>query len=131
MGHKRKKKSAFVAWLEYALLRTVCAIVNAIPYRMACAFAHGGAWVLVRCIGFKRKRTLDRIRSVFPDKTSKEALAIATSSLANILLNAVGEKDAYQKDLEQALAALAAFLVLRPEFRAMRGAADLLESREQ
>ena len=90
MGHKRKKKkSAFVAWIEYALLRTVCAIVNTIPYRMACAFARGGAWVLVHCIGFKRKRTLDRIRSVFPDKTIKEALAIATSSLANILLNAV------------------------------------------
>ena len=89
MSHKRKKKSAFVAWLEYALLRTVCAIVNAIPYRMACSFARGGAWVLVRCIGFKRKRTLDRIRSVFPDKTGKEALAIATASLANILLNAV------------------------------------------
>ena len=89
MSHKRKKKSAFVAWLEYALLRTVCAIVNAIPYRMACSFARGGAWMLVRCIGFKRKRTLDRIRSVFPDKTGKEALAIATASLANILLNAV------------------------------------------
>ena len=89
MGHKRKRKSVFGAWCEYAVLRTMCAIVNAIPYRMACAIARGGAWVLVHCIGFKRKRTLDRIRSVFPDKTSKEALAIATVSLANILLNAV------------------------------------------
>lgn len=89
MGLKRKKKSTFVAWLEYALLRTMCAIVNAIPYRLACAFARGTAWMLVRCLGFRRARTIERIRSVFPEKTDKEALAIATASLANILLNAV------------------------------------------
>ena len=67
MSLKRKKKSALVAWLEYAMLRATCAVVNAIPYRLACAFARGAAWTLVRCLGFKRKRTIGRIRSVFPD----------------------------------------------------------------
>ena len=89
MSLKRKKKSALVAWLEYAMLRATCAVVNAIPYRLACAFARGAAWTLVRCLGFKRKRTIGRIRSVFPDKSEKEALSIATASLANILMNAI------------------------------------------
>ena len=89
MGHTRKKKSALVAWVEYGALRCVCAVVNAIPYRLACALARGAAWTLVRVFGFQRARTLDRIRSVFPDKSAKEALWIATVSLANIFLNAV------------------------------------------
>ena len=89
MGHKRKRKSAFAVWIEYAALRSACAVVNAIPYRMACALARGTAWTLVRVLGFQRARTLARIQAVFPGKTRKDALAIATSSLANILQNAV------------------------------------------
>ena len=89
MGHKRKRKSAFAVWIEYAVLRSAYAVVNAIPYRMACALARGTAWTLVRVFGFQRARTLARIQAVFPGKTRKDALAIATSSLANILQNAV------------------------------------------
>ncbi len=89
MGHKRKRKSAFGAWCEYAVLRTMCAIVNAIPYRLACALARGCAWMFVRIFGFQRARTYARIREVFPDKSPKEVRRIAVFSLANILQNAV------------------------------------------
>ena len=89
MGRKRKRKSAAVAWLEHAALRTTCAVVNAIPYRLACALARGTAWTLVCLLGFQRARTYARIREVFPDKSTKEVRRIAVFSLANILQNAV------------------------------------------
>ena len=89
MGHKRKRKSAFTAWIEYAALRTACAVVNAIPYRLACALARGAAWTLVRLLGFQRARTYARIKNVFPGKSAKEIKRIAVFSLANILQNAV------------------------------------------
>ena len=89
MGHKRKRKSAFGAWCEYAALRMMCAVVNAIPYRLACALARGSAWMFVRLFGFQRARTYARIKEVFPDKSPKEVRRIAVFSLANILQNAV------------------------------------------
>lgn len=85
---KRKKKSKFGCLCEYAALRTCCALVNAIPYGLACAGARGLASVAVTC-GFQKKRTLARIRECFPEKTRREALAIAKFSLANVLMNAV------------------------------------------
>ena len=89
MGRKRKRKSAAAAWLEYAALRTTCAVVNAIPYRLACALARGTARTLVCILGFQRARTYARIKEVFPDKSPKEVRRIAVFSLANILQNAV------------------------------------------
>ena len=89
MGHKRKKKSAFASWCEYAALRAMCAVVNIVPYRLACAIARGMAWTLVSVFRFKRARTFARIKEVFPDKTSNDCKRIAVYSLANILQNAV------------------------------------------
>ena len=82
------KKSNFRYRLEYAALRTVCALVNAIPYRLACALATGTANLAVTC-GFKKARTLERIQSCFPEKTRAEAIALAKQSLANVLMNAI------------------------------------------
>ena len=82
------KKSNFRYRLEYAALRTVCALVNAIPYRLACALATGTADLAVTC-GFKKARTLERIQSCFPEKTRAEAIALAKQSLANVLMNAI------------------------------------------
>ena len=67
----------------------MCAVVNAIPYRLACALARGAAWMFVRLFGFQRARTYARIKEVFPDKSPKEIRRIAVFSLANILQNAV------------------------------------------
>ena len=83
-----RKKSRFACLCEYALLRTACGVVNAIPYPVACGLARALASVAVSC-GFKKKRTLERIRGCFPEKSRAEALAIAKFSLANVLLNAV------------------------------------------
>ena len=82
-------KSRAAINLEYAALRTVQIVLNAIPYSLAQALASRFAWVLVVIFGFKRKRTFTRIRSVFPEKSESEVRQIAVSSLANIFLSAV------------------------------------------
>jgi len=69
---------------EYAALRGVCGLVNAVPYPLAMAMARGLAFLAFRIFGFKRKRTLARIHSVFPEKSKREATTIATRSLQNI-----------------------------------------------
>ena len=74
---------------EYALLRTACAVVNAIPYPLACALARGFAWFLVDVVRFQRRRTFDRIRGCFPGMTDCEVHRIAVMSLSNVLMSAV------------------------------------------
>ena len=82
-------KSRFAVNVEYGTLRVVCALVNAIPYPLAMAAARGLGWTLFRVFGFKRARTLARIRSVFPAMSEKEATAVAVRSLQNILQTGV------------------------------------------
>jgi len=78
-------KSALSVNLEYFALRGVCAFVNAIPYSLAMAGARGLGWMLFRIIGFKRRRTLERIRGVFLGMSEREAVAVAVRSLQNLL----------------------------------------------
>ena len=82
-------KSSIAINSEYFLLRFFCAVVNAIPYPLAMAAARGLGRMAFSVFGFKRKRTLERIRGVFPEKSEKEAKAIAVRSLQNILQTAV------------------------------------------
>ena len=82
-------KSKRAALTEYALLRGACAVVNAIPYPLACALARGFAWFLVEIVRFKRKRTFKRIKGCFPEKTHSEVRRIAIMSLSNVLMSAV------------------------------------------
>ena len=82
-------KSKRAALTEYALLRGACAVANAIPYPLACRLARGFAWFLVEIVRFKRKRTFERIKSCFPEKTHKEVRRIAIMSLSNVLMSAV------------------------------------------
>ena len=82
-------KSSFAINSEYFLLRFFCAVVNAIPYALAMKIARGLGWTAFSVFGFKRRRTLTRIRGVFPEKSEKEAKAIAVRSLQNILQTAV------------------------------------------
>ena len=82
-------KSALAVNAEYFTLRFFCGLVNAIPYSLAMAAARGLGWTAFSIFGFKRKRTLARIRSVFPEKTEREVKAIAVRSLQNILQTAV------------------------------------------
>lgn len=75
--------------LEYCALRAVCAIVNVVPYRAAMATARLLGLLAVRVFRFKRRRTIDRITSVFPEKSRGEAVSIAVKSLQNVLMTAV------------------------------------------
>ena len=76
-------------FLEYILLRAVCAFVNAIPYPLAMAAARGFGGFAFRVCGFKRARTLARIRAVFPAKGEREVVSIAVRSLQNVLQTGV------------------------------------------
>ena len=81
-------KSKLAINCEYGVLRFFCGVVNLVPYGCACFIARTlarGAFAA----GFKRKRTLGRIRSVFPGISDKDAKRIAVSSLANVLQTAV------------------------------------------
>ena len=91
-------KSPIAINSEYLLLRFFCGLVNAIPYPLAMALARGLGWTAFAVFGFKRRRTLDRIRSVFPEKCKREAKAIAVRSLQNILQTAVEMMRAPQLD---------------------------------
>lgn len=82
-------KSTLVINLEYFTLRFVCGLVNAIPYPLAMSLARGLGWTAFTVFGFKRRRTLDRIRGVFPETGAREAKAIAVRSLQNILQTGV------------------------------------------
>lgn len=84
--------------LEYGALRFMCAVVNAVPYRAAMAAARLFGWAAFRVFGFKRRRTLGRIKSVFPDMSDREATAVAVSSLQNILQTGVEMMRAPQLD---------------------------------
>ena len=75
--------------LEYGALRFFCALVNAVPYPLAMSFARGLGWTCYHVLRLKRRRTDERIRSVFPDKSPKEVAAIATRSIQNILQTGV------------------------------------------
>jgi len=82
-------KSALTVNVEYGALRVACALVNFLPYRVATMLAKGLGWVQFNVLRYRRSRTLERIRSVFPEKSEKEVRAIALRSLCNVLLNAV------------------------------------------
>ena len=82
-------KSKVAINVEYGALRTACAVVNAIPYPLAMAAARGLGGLAFRVFGFKRERTLKRIREVFPGISDREANAIAVQSLQNILQTGV------------------------------------------
>ena len=82
-------KSSLAINSEYFLLRFFCAVVNAVPYPLAMALARGLGWTAFTVFGFKRRRTLERIRGVFPEKSVREAKAIAVRSLQNVLQTGV------------------------------------------
>lgn len=84
--------------VEYAALRTVCALVNAIPYSLAMAAARGLGWMCFHVLHLKRRRTVERIRSVFPEKSPREIAAIATQSIQNIFQTGVEMMRAPQLD---------------------------------
>ena len=82
-------KSQAATNFEYGALRFFCALVNALPYPIAMAAARGLARLAFDVLGFKRKRTLERIATAFPEKTPQEVRAIARRSLATVLQSAV------------------------------------------
>ena len=75
--------------VEYGALRLFCAAVNAVPYRVAAAAARALGVVAFRVFRFKRRRTLERIRSVFPEMSRREAESVALRSLQNVLMTGV------------------------------------------
>ena len=93
----RRRKTEFALWCEYAALRCACAVVNAVPYRLACVMARGLASLAFSC-GFRRRRTLERIATAFPGKDAAECRRIAVFSLQNVMQSAVEMIRAHRLD---------------------------------
>lgn len=75
---------------EYAALRTLAAILNVLPYRLALAIGWTFAAFAFHIVRFRRRETLRRIRSVFGDGISeKRVREIAWLSLRNMVFNCV------------------------------------------
>ncbi|MGD9611653.1 MAG: lysophospholipid acyltransferase family protein [Kiritimatiellia bacterium] len=75
-------------WAEYLLLRGVCAVVGALPYRPALCLAAGLARVGFALAAARRKEAIRRIRLVLGDGcTPRQARAIAWQSLRNVAFN--------------------------------------------
>lgn len=85
----KKKKSKAACFAEYLALRFTCGLINIIPYPLACSIGKAAGAFAFNILGINKKRTLTRIKSVFPEKTDKEVNAIAVKSLQNIILNGV------------------------------------------
>lgn len=83
------KKSSISVDLEYGALRFFCGLVNLIPYRLAMAIASVIGCLAVDVLRVHRKRTLARLRGVFPEKEEKELRRIARLSFVNILQTGV------------------------------------------
>lgn len=83
------KKSKLTINVEYAVLRFACMVVNLVPYERAMKIADSLGRFLVLRVGFKRKRTEERIRSVFPEKSAAEVTEIAIQSLQNLIKNVI------------------------------------------
>jgi len=83
------KKSALAINAEYFTLRAFCSIVNVLPYKVAMSLASLFAYLAFFLFRLQRKRTVERIRSVFPEKSESEVRSIAWKSLANILQTGV------------------------------------------
>ena len=73
-------KSRFAINAEYWALRGFCGLIAALPYRLAMGIADA-----LGHLPFQRRRTLGRIRSVFPGKTAAECKAIAVRSFQGFL----------------------------------------------
>lgn len=76
--------------LEYAALRGLSGLLNALPYRAALAVAWALAWLTFHAARFRRRETLRRIREVFgPSTSAREAKRIAWLSMRNMAFNMV------------------------------------------
>lgn len=76
--------------LEYLILRGFAAFLNALPYRVALAFAWSVSSILFHVIRMRRHDTLERIRSVLGSETPTcELKRVARLSLRNMSFNLV------------------------------------------
>ncbi len=82
-------KSEFSVNVEYGALRACCALVNLVPYRAAMAIATAFGWLAFNVFRVNRRRTMERLRSVFPEKPERELRRIARLSFTNILQTGV------------------------------------------
>ena len=83
------RKSAFAVNVEYGALRLSCALVNLVPYPLAMALATGMGFLAFHVFRVNRRRTMERLRGVFPERPERDLRRIARMSFTNILKTAV------------------------------------------
>ena len=82
-------RSRFRIVVEYALLRSACALVNLVPHALAMFFASALAKFAFHVLRFKRGCTMERLHAVFPERPSRELKRIALGSLVNLFKTGV------------------------------------------
>ena len=82
-------KSRIAIDFEYAVLKIFQTLTNALPYAVAMVVARGMGYLAFNVFRYRRSRTLERIRGVFPEKSNHEIKTIALRSIQNMLENGV------------------------------------------
>lgn len=87
--------------IEYALLKSVEAVVILLPLRLALALGWGLAWIAFHLLRWRRREAQRRIREVFGERFSqREVKHIAWISMRNMCFNAVEIIRSRQMDKE-------------------------------
>ena len=69
-----KKKNKVVDYLVYLAVRLVVAILQAVPYRLACSWAGGLAWLIYHIDKRHREVARENLRQAFPGRWNEEQL---------------------------------------------------------
>ena len=75
--------------VEYALLVSISALLNALPYHLALVLAAGCAAVVYRLVPRRPRAARARIAQVFPEKPAREVDLIARRALRNLFFSAI------------------------------------------
>ena len=74
-------------YAEYGLLRAFSGLLCILPYRAALGLAWLFARLAFHLVRFRRRKTIKRIREVFPEFSGREARRVAWMSLRNLFFN--------------------------------------------
>ena len=121
-------KSSFAVNAEYFALRTVCAVVNAIPYPLAMAVARGLGWTAFAVFGFKPdKKTVVCYKTLAASETPGLGMKLKTPEFAGQFAGKDGASLKVKKDGGEIEAITSATITSRAVCRAIADAQSKLK----
>ncbi|TWT90001.1 Lipid A biosynthesis lauroyl acyltransferase [Pseudobythopirellula maris] len=83
-----QQRNLALDWLAYAALRSVVAVIQALPLSVCERGSEALGWLAGTAIGFRRKLVDENLRTAFPDSTGEERRAIARRTWKHLFLMA-------------------------------------------